>query len=315
MKAKENKKKNISKDSLGNRMKNYESINRTFLIPKMHTVLRLDGRAFHTYTKPFEKPFDDFLISTMDETAKYLCSKIQGAKFAYVQSDEITIYLSDNDEMETRMWYGGNIQKMVSVSASIATTKFNHLMFLRKFKSIIKSERKITRDGCMNYNDTYHTCKNTDFEKELENITLAEFDSRVFQLPNAEETVNCVLWRQQDCTRNSIQSVAQSLYSQKELHGKNTSMLQEMIFQKGINWNDYDAKLKRGRFIQNVTYVNGQPIIPSVYYSCVDVDNQLIAEGKAPVYGTTNDKVRTKWESTELPIITQDREFLLSRIK
>lgn len=129
-------------------------------------------------------------------------------------------------------------------------------------------------------------------------MQMAEFDSRVFQLPNAEETVNCVLWRQQDCTRNSIQSVAQSLYSQKELHGKNTSMLQEMIFQKGINWNDYDAKLKRGRFIQNVTYVNG-----------VDLRTIPLQEIKL------DDKVRTKWESTELPIITQDREFLLSRIK
>lgn len=152
MKAKENKKKTMSKDSLGNRMKNYESINRTFLIPKMHTVLRLDGRAFHTYTKPFEKPFDDFLISTMDETAKYLCSKIQGAKFAYVQSDEITIYLSDNDEMETQMWYGGNIQKMVSVSASIATTKFNHLMILRQIKRSAEKYKSIIQMKTMRLN-------------------------------------------------------------------------------------------------------------------------------------------------------------------
>ena len=282
------------KTTLGNRMKNYESINRTFLIPKMHTVLRLDGRAFHTYTKQFEKPFDDFLINTMDETAKYLCSKIQGAKLAYVQSDEITIYLSDNDELETQMWYDGNIQKMVSVSASIATTKFNHLMILRQIK---KSAEKVQEHNANEENEIKYSTYGF-IECDIEKMQMAEFDSRVFQLPNAEETVNCVLWRQQDCTRNSIQSVAQSLYSQKELHGKNTSVLQEMIFQKGINWNEYDAKLKRGRFIQNVTYVNG-----------VDLRTIPLQEIKL------DDKVRTKWESTELPIITQDREFLLSRIK
>jgi tRNA(His) guanylyltransferase len=281
-------------DSMGDRMKNYEAVNRHFLIPKLHTVLRLDGRAFHTYTKKFKSPFDDVLINAMDETAKYLCSKIQGAKFAYVQSDEITIYLSDNDELETQMWYGGNIQKMVSVSAAIATAKFNHIMLLQNIEDSIK------------YVDDWNSIPSRELKLRMEGIIavhakkmeLAEFDSRVFQLPNIDEVLNCVLWRQQDCTRNSIQSVAHSLYSQNELHKQNTSQLQEMIFQKGINWNDYDPKLKRGRFIDKEYY---------------KVDVKGIVNGEKVI--KEKDAVRSRWVSVECPIFSQDREFLLSRIK
>jgi len=271
-------------DSLGDRMKNYEAINRHFLIPKLYTILRLDGKAFHTYTKKFKRPFDEVLINAMDETAKYLCSKIQGAKFAYVQSDEITIFLSDMDSIETQMWFDGNIQKMTSVSASMATAKFNHLMVLFEIKEGMGIYG--------NYPDTVDRICD-----DVENMQMAEFDSRVFQLPNEHEVVNCVLWRQQDCTRNSISSVAQSLYSPKELHGKNQKDMQELIFQKGINWDKYDAKLKRGRFIDKVTYINDVP----VFNDTKTLDSL--------------DKIRSKWESVELPIITQDREFLLSRIK
>ena len=283
------------KTTMGDRMKNYEAVNRHFLIPKLHTVLRLDGRAFHTYTKKFKRPFDDVLINAMDETAKYLCSKIQGAKFAYVQSDEITIYLSDNDELETQMWYGGNIQKMVSVSAAIATAKFNHIMILQNIEDSIKHvnkwnsdpvgrELKLRMEGAI----AVHVRK----------MEMAEFDSRVFQLPNIDEVLNCVLWRQQDCTRNSIQSVAHSLYPLEELHKQNTSQLQEMIFQKGINWNDYDPKLKRGRFIDRE------------YYN-VDIKQNV----KGVMVIKEKDAVRSRWVSAECPIFSQEREFLLSRIK
>lgn len=265
------------KTTLGDRMKNYESINRSFLIPKLYTVMRLDGRAFHTYTKRFERPFDNELIEMMDKTTIELCSKIQGAKFGYVQSDEISIYISDTDELETQMWYGGNIQKMVSVSAAIATAKFNQLAIM---------------------NTMFNDNRLSNFSAhDIEGITLAEFDSRIFQVPNKEEVVNAFLWRQQDCTRNSIQSVAQSLYSQKELHGKNTDQLQDLIFRKGINWNDYDPKLKRGRFIYKVNYLNG-------------IDFNLVPEAEKNNAGV----LRTKWESLECPIFSKDREFLLSKI-
>lgn len=285
---------NKDKTTLGNRMKSYEAVNRHFLIPKLHTVLRLDGRAFHTYTKKFKRPFDDVLINAMDETAKYLCSKIQGAKFAYVQSDEITIYLSDDDELETQMWYGGNIEKMVSVSASMATAKFNHIMILQQIKDSIQYVNKWNNDRDGEIKLRMEGCIECDVEK----MTIAEFDSRVFQLPNVDEVLNCVLWRQQDCTRNSIQSVAHSLYSQKQLDKQNTSQLQELIFQKGINWNDYDPKLKRGRFIDREYY---------------KVDIKAIVNGKKVI--KEKDATRSRWVSVECPIFSQEREFLLSRIK
>ena len=277
----------IKKDTLGDRMKNYESITRDFLIPKVPTIMRLDGKAFHTYTKQFKRPFDKVLIDMMDETAKYLCSKIQGAKFAYVQSDEITIFISDMDSIESQMWYDGNIQKMTSVSASMAAAKFNHLMFLNKLESITKIDEK-------SLGPRYHRI---DLEDILKKMTLAEFDSRVFQVPNKEEVVNNFLWRQQDATRNSISAVAQSLYSAKELHKVNTDQMQELIFQKGINWNDYDPKLKRGRFIYKVNYFNG-------------IDFNLVPEAEKNNAGV----LRTKWESLECPIFSKDREFLLSKI-
>lgn len=262
------------KDSLGDRMKQYESITRTSLIPKVPTIIRLDGKAFHTYTKRFKRPFDDILIDAMDETAIYLCSKIQGAKFAYVQSDEITIFMSDMGSIEANMWYDGNIQKITSVSASMATAAFNKFMILNELE------------------------KNNGIASDIiDQLQFAEFDSRVFQIPSVHELVNCVLWRQQDASRNSISSVAQSLYSPKELHKVNTDGMQELIFQKGINWNDYDPKLKRGRFIDKVTYVNGINV------------NYIPAQEIA-----LDDIVRSKWESIECPIFSQDRNFILSRV-
>jgi len=271
----------MSKDSLGDRMKNYESITRTSLIPKVPTVIRLDGKAFHTYTKRFKRPYDDVLINAMDETAIYLCNKIQGAKFAYVQSDEITIAISDMDSIESQMWYDGNIQKITSVSASMATVAFNRFMILNEMM-----------DSALNSRDIDKLLADTSI------MQFAEFDSRVFQVPTIDELINCVLWRQQDATRNSIASVAQSLYSPKELHGVSCDQMQELIFQKGTNWNDLDPKLKRGRFIDKVTYING-------------VDLRTIPLQEIPLPSTS----RTKWESVECPVFSQDRNFIHQRIK
>lgn len=202
-------------DALGDRMKSfYENRTKQFLPRRTYTVIRIDGKAFHTYTRGLERPFDMKLINDMDETAKYLCKNIQGAKLAFVQSDEISIVLTDFDALGTDAWFDGNVQKITSISASLATAKFN----------------------------------------ELRPNKIALFDSRVFTIPSKIEVINYLIWRQQDTTRNSISSVAQSMYSSKELHGKKADEQQEMIFQKGTNWNDYDAKLKRGRIIIKETY-------------------------------------------------------------
>ena len=203
------------KDCLGDRMKDfYENRTRIFLPRRTYTIIRIDGKAFHTYTRGLAIPFDEKFVNDMDETACYLCKNIQGAKFAFVQSDEISILLTDFDGLTTDSWFDGNIQKMSSISASLATAKFN----------------------------------------ELRPNKIALFDSRVFTIPSAIEVENYFIWRQQDTVRNSISSVAQSIFSHSELNNKNSGQMQEMCFQKGVNWNDYPAKLKRGRLIVKQEY-------------------------------------------------------------
>jgi tRNA(His) 5'-end guanylyltransferase len=230
--------------NLGDRIKEfYESRTRIFLPRRTYTIIRIDGKAFHTYTKGLERPFDSKFMDDMDETAKFLCSNIQGAKLAFVQSDEISILLTDFDKITTDAWFDGNIQKIASVSASLATAKFNEL-----------------RPG-----------------------KLAMFDSRCFTIASPTEVENYFIWRQQDTTRNSIQSVAQSLFSHKLLENKNTDKLQELIFTKGINWNDYSVKEKRGRLI---------------------IKEEFIKDGA----------YRTRWISSEPPIFTQDKEYLWNMI-
>jgi tRNA(His) 5'-end guanylyltransferase len=256
------------KDELGERIKTfYEDRFRYKLPRRAYTIIRIDGKAFHTYTKGLERPFDDGLIKDMNNTAIFLCKNIMGAKMGYVQSDEISILLTDFDTLDTQSWFDYNIQKMVSIASSLATSEFNRLRIDRYIKE--KYDSGIS-------NITYR------FMENLSNIKQAQFDARVFQIPSRIEVENYFIWRQQDATRNSISSVAQSLYSHKELNGKKTNDMQEMIFQKGINWNDYDFRKKRGAVIGKVEYEVGEG------------DERSI---------------RNKWEVIETPIFTQDREF------
>lgn len=189
----------------------------------MPVIIRIDGKAFHTFTRGFKKPFDDILVKTMQETMKYLCENIQGCVLGYTQSDEISLVLTDYAEITTDAWFGNNLQKMCSVSASMATMAFNKF-----FYSNMPAEGE----------------NSTTYYKALEEGAM--FDFRVFTIPK-EEVCNYLIWRQQDATRNSIQSVGQADFSQKELHGKSCNNIQDMLMiQKGINWNDYSTTLKRG---------------------------------------------------------------------
>jgi tRNA(His) guanylyltransferase len=256
------------KDTLGDRMKSYYEDRFRLKLPRRgYTLIRVDGKAFHTYTRGLERPFDDGLIEDMDSTAAYLCKNIMGAKFTYVQSDEISILLTDFDTLDTQAWFDYNVQKMVSVSASMATSIFNKLRIDRYINKRFSNGYGLT-------NITYN------FIDDVYDVRSAEFDARVFQLPNKTEVENYFIWRQQDAVRNSISSVAHSLYSPKELHGIKTDEMQELIFQKGINWNDYDFRKKRGSVIGKVQY-----------------------EGE-------NNSARTTWDVIETPVFTQDREFL-----
>lgn len=195
-------------DPLGIRMKErYESRSQTYLPRRSYTILRLDGKAWHSFTHNCERPYDQRLMDWMDETTKFLCEEIQGAVFGYTQSDEISILLTDFSQILTEAWFDGNVQKMCSISASLATAYFNKIQTLGK---------------------------------------LAYFDSRCFVISDPVEVRNYFIWRQMDAVRNAINMAGQSMYSHKELHGKNTDQVQEMIFQKGKNFNEYPARFKRG---------------------------------------------------------------------
>jgi tRNA(His) guanylyltransferase len=260
----------MSNDSLGDRMKSYEDVFRLQLPIRMPVILRIDGKAFHSYTakkspiKGVEKPVDAGLVECMNDTAIALCEEIQGAKIAYVQSDEISILLNNYQTNDTQSWFDNNLQKMVSISAAVASVTFTENSY--KIWGIDESRE-----------DPYY-------------LTMpAYFDSRAFVLPK-EDVVNYFLWRQQDATRNSVQMLARSLYSHKECTNLNNSQLQELIFQKGINWNDCPTSQKRGRCIVK-KYTEKSALNP-----------------KTQQYETA---LRSEWiVDNEIPIFSQDRNYI-----
>lgn len=260
-------------DALGNRMKTYENVTRNYLTRKMPVIIRCDGKAFHTFTRGFKKPFDDILVKSMQDTMKYLCENIQGCVLGYTQSDEITLVLVDYQDRDTSAWFDNNIQKMVSVSASMATLAFNNAFWDN------------STDYLQNFFDRHQKDDMKFIELMYKKLWAAMFDSRVFTLPK-EEVVNCLIWRQQDCVRNSIQSVGQANFSHKQLEGKNCSDIQDMLMtEKSINWNDYPTHLKRG--------------------SCCIKKLFKINEG------TEKETIRNKWViDNEIPIFTQNKDYI-----
>jgi tRNA(His) 5'-end guanylyltransferase len=209
--------KTIETDSLGNRMKQYEEVNLHYLTRRMPLIIRVDGKAFHGFTKRsgFQKPFDEDFAMAMVDTGKGLLEEIQGSKLAYIQSDEISILATDYENIDTQTWFEKNLQKIVSISASIATICFNKCFIFLNLKA-----------------------------PEISDCGL--FDSRAFVLPK-EEVCNYFIWRQNDCTRNSIQGLGQANFSHKEMSGLNNEQVQEKLFkEKGINWNNIDIWKKRG---------------------------------------------------------------------
>lgn len=215
-------------DELGKRMKEYyENIPKTKLMRRTPVAIRIDGKAFHTFTKGFKKPFDDILVKSMQETMKYLCENIQGCVFGYTQSDEITLILVDYQKLNTSAWFDYEVQKMCSIAASMATMKFNQIFSFNIYEiagldnNLFKIYRKAIEKGAM-------------------------FDARCFNIPK-EEVCNLIYWRQLDAARNSIQMIGQAHFSHKELQNKSCNEIQDMLYeQKGINWNNYSPYLKRG---------------------------------------------------------------------
>lgn len=237
----------MSKDNLGDRMKRYECGSRNSLMRRTPVIMRLDGKAFHSYTKQPEikdgGAFSNLLYNIFAECTLPFIQDIQGARLAYMQSDEVSILLTDWRNLNTEPWFKYGVQKMTSVASSMMTYYFN---------------REAMYAGL-----------------NFDNIP-AFFDCRVFNVP-FEEVTNYFIWRQQDATRNSIQMLGQSYFSHKELHGKNVSNIQDMLMAyHNVNWNDVETRFKRGQ--------------------CVT--SQFEDE-------------RLKFNiDTEIPVFTQDREFV-----
>ena len=236
-------------DELSIRMKTfYEQIPKIKLIRRMPVIIRLDGKAFHTFTKGFKKPFDEILIKTMQETTKYLCENIQGCVLGYTQSDEISLLLVDYKKLNSDAWFDYEVQKMCSISASMVTMIFN--------KELIKNikEYDIKCSSMIQYVELQKL--HNDYMKELNKAVEkgAMFDARCFNIPK-EEVTNYIYWRQLDASRNSVQMVGQANFSHKELKNKSCNDIQDMLMiQKGINWNDFPVYQKRGTCVIKEEY-------------------------------------------------------------
>lgn len=264
-------------DDLGTRMKEfYEGVPKTRLMRRTPVAIRIDGKAFHTFTRGFKRPFDEILIKSMQETTKYLCEHIQGCVLGYTQSDEITLILVDYKHLDSSAWFDYEVQKLCSISASMATMAFNqiftnniHTMMCHFHygedvdEQIVKEDYGLTDEDLASDSDFWEN-RWTLYQQKM---GTAMFDARAFNIPR-EEVTNLIYWRQLDATRNSIQMVGQANFSHKELQGKSCNMIQDMLHEeKGINWNDFPTYLKRGSCV-----VKHQSLIDGNWHWIVDKD-------------------------------------------
>lgn len=208
------------------RMKGYEKSSSNYLVKKVPVIIRLDGRAFKTLTKDLHKPYDEVMLSCMQDTMKYLCENIQGCVFGYTQSDEITLVLTDYENLDSCAWFDYSAQKSASVSASMATYAF----IMAFIKSICYFNDKDT---------SYAEILNSTIRKNI------SFDARAFNVPK-EDVINNIIWRQQDCINNSIISIGRTYYSHEELVGKTQKHILHMLEDKYVYWKDYSNAIKYG---------------------------------------------------------------------
>lgn len=215
--------KENKKDTLGNRQKSYERVNESYLVPKMPYIIRMDGMAFHTFTKGFTKPFDPILQKTMDMTCKELCKSFPYVVVGYTQSDEITLICKYPDRMNSQPYFDGRVEKITSAAAARATRFFNQF-FIQNVKENVNHIDEVM------------------YKKYESRFFKAEFDARVFNIPEWD-CINNFIWRQQDCIRNSINSIAQSVFTPKELNGIHTDDLKEkLLTEKGISLEDFSSR-------------------------------------------------------------------------
>lgn len=249
---------------LGDRMKAYERSYETYMIGRLPVVIRVDGKGFSRWTKQTarKKPFDPELADAMAYACSQTASNIEGCVFGYTQSDEMTFVLRNDQSLESTPWFGNRVQKITSVVAAYVTAYFNEM--------IINSW-------------------------EATPTPLAVFDARVFAVPSVQEAINCLVWRQNDATKNSISAacyyeVATKVgkkTARKLMHGLGQKQQQELLFQeRAINWNDYPIRYKRGIGT----------------YRVVETKEM---DGKS--------YTRSSWKiDNDLPVFTKEPEFLRS---
>jgi tRNA(His) 5'-end guanylyltransferase len=229
---------------------NYEQRQCYYLTRRTPVIIRLDGKAFHSYCKPLKNRFDTAFMEVMNLTAIKLAESIQGTQVIYLQSDEISILLHDYKDLTSEAWFDYNKSKVETISAAIASVEF-------------------TINSNLIWNRGVYIHRELDTVIENPKFKSAYFDSRSFNLPE-QEVNNYFVARQRDCIRNSINSLGQSLYSAKELHGKNLSQVQELIFVKSHNWNDLPTSWKRGRCV-----IKTNVIVNNVERSKWIIDNDI----------------------------------------
>jgi tRNA(His) guanylyltransferase len=288
------------KDDLGDRMKgNYEDRTRHLLPRRTYTIIRLDGKAFHTYTKGLQKPFDKGLSDDMDSAIIAIMSQIQGAVFAYTQSDEISILVTDFALPTTSAWFDGNLQKVCSVSASLITGEFNRFRARRWRQQQIALQQQ---DFMSKHGMGEEAADNFDFDSlnYADKFDVAFFDSRVFTIPDRIEVMNYFIWRNQDCSRNSVSMVAYANFSHRELQGKSTPDKHEMLKAKGINWaTDFTDGEKNGRLIVKEEF----KLKPVMFPGTLQQDN-------AATYNAS----RSRWVAKGAWKFTEDKDKLLAMI-
>lgn len=259
------------KENLGELIKQYEDCY-NFKIPKRCvSIIRLDMRAGHNFTKGFDKPYDQIFIKSMYLTMLQLCESIQGCKFGYVESDEISLLIYETNP-EAEPWFANRVQKMCSISASMATMYFN-----KNFQKLVND---FLSDHVPDSNKLVSEITNV-YKNALEKDAM--FDSRVFVIPESV-IVPYFIWRQNDCTRNSILGLSQKYMSHKEMQGLKCNELQNILLTKyDINWNNFSTVEKRGT---------------CAYKVLKDAE-----------------KVRYEWLlDYEMPVLMDDKDFILSRI-
>jgi len=272
------------RDALGDRMKSrYEDVTRLRLPARTYTILRVDGRAFHTWTRGLDKPYDLSFMACMDATAAALCEEIAGARFAFVQSDEISLLATDFADVATQAWFDGNLQKWASVAASVATVAFNAKV----------GHYNVARDGT-----TLLGLKKPD----------ATFDARVFTIPDHIEVENYFVWRQNDAVRNSVTMLAQHYASHKQLHGKGREQQHEVIHAHGDNWASHPARFKHGAVIRKLGAAEwGEDLGEQPREENYSVGNWFV-DGKTPVF-TRN------WEYLRRMIPIHWEDDIIERVK